>query len=109
MARGLDVIASFGPQRPQMSLSDVAEATDLARPTARRLLLTLEELGYVRSRDGVFSLTPRVLALGTAYVSSLGLWEIARPADLAYGIGFNPCRAVGNAGVLREPVVSLPG
>ena len=62
-----------------MSLSDVAQATGLARPTARRLLLTLEELGYVRSRDGVFALTPRVLALGTAYVSSLGLWEIARP------------------------------
>ena len=79
LARGLDVIAAFGPERPQMSLSEVAQATDLARPTARRLLLTLAELGYVRSRDGVFSLTPRVLALGTAYVSSLGLWEIARP------------------------------
>ena len=79
LARGLDVIAAFGPQRPEMSLSDVALATDLARPTARRLLLTLEELGYVRARDGVFSLTPRVLALGTAYVSSLGMWEIARP------------------------------
>ena len=79
LARGLDVIAAFGSERPQMSLSEVAQATDLARPTARRLLLTLAELGYVRSRDGVFSLTPRVLALGTAYVSSLGLWEIARP------------------------------
>ncbi len=79
LARGLDVIASFSTERPQMSLSEVAQATDLARPTARRLLLTLEELGYVRSRDGVFTLTPRVLALGTAYVSSLGLWEIARP------------------------------
>ena len=79
LARGLDVIAAFGPERPQMSLSEVAQATDLARPTARRLLLTLAELGYVRSRDGVFSLTPRVLALGTAYVASLGLWEMARP------------------------------
>ena len=62
-----------------MSLSDVAQATGLARPTARRLLLTLEELGFVRSRDGLFALTPRVLTLGTAYVASLGLWEIARP------------------------------
>lgn len=79
LARGLDVIASFGPQRPRMSLSEVAQATDLARPTARRLLLTLEELGFVRSRDGFYALTPRVLTLGTAYVSSLGLWEIARP------------------------------
>jgi IclR family transcriptional regulator, pca regulon regulatory protein len=69
LARGLDVIACFGRERPEMSLSDVAQATGLARPTARRLLLTLEELGFVRSRDGQFALTPRVLSLGTAYVA----------------------------------------
>src|SRR5918995_5334108 len=79
LARGLDVITAFGSDRPTMSLSDVAQATGLARPTARRLLLTLEELGFVRSREGVFALTPRVLALGTAYVASLGLWDVARP------------------------------
>ena len=79
LARGLDVITAFGGDRPTMSLSDVAQATGLARPTARRLLLTLEELGFVRSREGVFALTPRVLALGTAYVASLGLWDVARP------------------------------
>jgi IclR family pca regulon transcriptional regulator len=57
----------------------VATAVGLARPTARRLLLTLEELGFVRSSRGVFSLTPKVLTLGMAYVGALGLWEIARP------------------------------
>ena len=57
----------------------MATATGLARPTARRLLLTLEELGYVRSDDGTFELTPKVITLGTAYVASLGLWEVARP------------------------------
>ena len=62
-----------------MSLAEVATPTGLARPTARRLLLTLEELGYVRSVDGSFSLTPKVITLGTAYVASLGLWEVARP------------------------------
>jgi IclR family pca regulon transcriptional regulator len=62
-----------------MSLSEVAGAAGLARPTARRLLLTLEELGYVRSRGGTFELTPKVMSLGMAYVSSLGLWDIARP------------------------------
>jgi IclR family pca regulon transcriptional regulator len=62
-----------------MSLAEVATATGLARPTARRLLLTLEELGYVRFQDGAFSLTPKVITLGTAYVASLGLWDIARP------------------------------
>ena len=79
LARGLDVLAVFDAQRRSMSLSEVAAATGLARPTARRLLLTLEELGFVRSRGGAFSLTPKVLSLGTAYVSSLGLWDIARP------------------------------
>ncbi|MGG5260126.1 IclR family transcriptional regulator domain-containing protein [Phycicoccus avicenniae] len=79
LARGLDVIASFDREHPERSLSEVAQATGLARPTARRLLLTLEELGFVRSRDGSYALTPRVLSLGTAYVASLGLWDIARP------------------------------
>jgi imidazolonepropionase len=41
--------------------------------------------------------------------ADFALWEIERPADLSYAIGFNPCRGVVNAGVLREPVVSLPG
>ena len=79
LARGLDILASFGVDHRSMSLSQVAAAAGLARPTARRLLLTLEELGYVRSGDGTFQLTPRVMNLGMAYVSALGLWDIARP------------------------------
>jgi len=79
LARGLDILASFGADHRSMSLSEVASAAGLARPTARRLLLTLEELGYVRSGDGTFQLTPKVMNLGMAYVSALGLWEIARP------------------------------
>jgi IclR family pca regulon transcriptional regulator len=79
LARGLDVLACFGPDRRSMTLSEVATAAGLARPTARRLLLTLQELGYVRADGGVFTLTPRVLDLGMAYVGSLGLWDIARP------------------------------
>jgi IclR family pca regulon transcriptional regulator len=79
LARGLDVLTCFDAGRRSMSLSDVATAASLARPTARRLLLTLEELGYVRATEGAFALTPKVLELGMAYVSSLGLWEIGRP------------------------------
>ena len=79
LARGLDVITCFGDRYHELSLSEIAQATGLARPTARRLLLTLEELGYVRAGDGSFSLTPRVLQLGAAYAGSLGLWEMARP------------------------------
>jgi IclR family pca regulon transcriptional regulator len=79
LARGLEVIGAFGPGRPTMSLTEVATATGLARPTARRILLTLAELGYVRSDERGFALTPRVLELGVAYVRSMGLWEVARP------------------------------
>jgi IclR family transcriptional regulator, pca regulon regulatory protein len=79
LARGLDVLACFDAQRPAMTLSEVAAAAGLARPTARRLLLTLEELGFVRSSAGAFQLTPKVLTLGMAYVGALGLWDIARP------------------------------
>jgi IclR family pca regulon transcriptional regulator len=79
LARGLDILAAFGADHRGMSLSEVAGAAGLARPTARRLLLTLEELGYVRSRAGTFELTPKVMSLGMSYVSSLGLWDIARP------------------------------
>jgi IclR family pca regulon transcriptional regulator len=79
LARGLDVLACFDADHPAMSLTDVAAASGLPRPTARRLLLTLEELGFVRNSDGAFRLTPKVLTLGMAYVGSLGLWDIARP------------------------------
>jgi IclR family pca regulon transcriptional regulator len=79
LARGLDILGAFGPDRLAMSLSEVAAAAGLARPTARRLLLTLEELGFVRCYRGTFRLTPKVMTLGMAYVGSLGLWDIARP------------------------------
>ena len=79
LARGLDIVCAFDARRPRMSLSEVAAATSLARPTARRLLLTLTEMGFVRSVEGSFELTPQVLRLGTAYASSLGLWDMARP------------------------------
>ena len=79
LARGLDVIRAFQPHQPAMSLAAVADAAGLPRPTARRILLTLEELGYVRTADGGFELTPRVLELGMTYVLSRNLWEVARP------------------------------
>src|SRR5260370_4104839 len=79
LARGLDVIRTFGPNQPTMTLSEVAAATGLARPTARRMLLTLEELGYIRVTQGGFALTPRVLELGMAYIGATSLCEIPRP------------------------------
>jgi IclR family pca regulon transcriptional regulator len=79
LARGLDVLRCFQPGRPVMTLSEVSTATGLARPTVRRILLTLAELGYVRAAERGFALTPRVLELGMAYINALGVWDLARP------------------------------
>jgi IclR family pca regulon transcriptional regulator len=79
IARGFDVVKAFTPHRPVMTLTEVATATGLARPTVRRILLTLEALGYVRSSAAGYTLTPRVLELGLSYVRSIGLWDVARP------------------------------
>ena len=78
-ARGLSVIRVFGPQSAVMTLSAVAEKTGLTRAGARRILLTLQSLGYVTSEGRDFRLTPRILDLGYSYLSSMPLWEIAQP------------------------------
>lgn len=79
LARGLAVIRAFDAGHPEQTLSDVARATDLTRAAARRFLLTLVDLGYVRTDGRLFALTPRVLELGYSYLSSMGLPEIAAP------------------------------
>lgn len=77
--RGLAVIRAFGPDRERLSLSDVARATGLTRAATRRFLLTLVKLGYMRSDGREFSLRPRVLELGYAYLSGLAMPEVAAP------------------------------
>src|ERR1700748_2309264 len=77
--RGLAVIRAFGPDRERLSLSEVARATGLTRAAARRFLLTLVRLGYVRTDGKYFTLTARVLDLGYAYLSSMSLSEVAQP------------------------------
>jgi IclR family transcriptional regulator, pca regulon regulatory protein len=79
LARGLAVITSFGEQAEQQTLTDVAAKTGLTRGTARRFLLTLEALGYVRGDGKSFRLAPKTLNLGYAYLSSLPLWKAAQP------------------------------
>ena len=78
LARGLQVLRAFDHSLPQASLSEIAERTGLARAVVRRNLLTLQHLGYVASRGRQFLLTPRVLELGYAYLSSLGLGALAQ-------------------------------
>lgn len=77
LERGLAVIRAFDHEHPELTLSEVAVRTGVTRAVARRFLLTLAELGYVRSDGRFFSLTARVLELGYAYLSSLSLPEVA--------------------------------
>lgn len=79
LARGLDVLRAFHAGCPRPTLTQVAAAAGLTRPTARRFLLTLRELGYVRAVGNGFELTPRVLDLGTACIGGQTRWDIARP------------------------------
>jgi IclR family transcriptional regulator, pca regulon regulatory protein len=79
LVRGLDVILAFTDRDPRLTLAEVATAVGLARPTARRLLLTLRDQGYVETDGRTFALKPKVLALGNAYLSSLNLVDVARP------------------------------
>ncbi|MFD3455549.1 IclR family transcriptional regulator C-terminal domain-containing protein [Streptomyces sp. NPDC058691] len=79
LARGLAVLTAFGEGRAELPLTAVAEATGLARATARRSLITLEHLGYIAADDRLFRLTPHVMELGCAHLSRLTLSQIAGP------------------------------
>lgn len=79
LERGLAVIKAFHAEAPELTLSDVARSTGLTRAAARRFLLTLTDLGYVRTDGKYFSLTARVLELGYSYLSSMTLPEVAQP------------------------------
>ncbi|MDR1441697.1 MAG: helix-turn-helix domain-containing protein [Bifidobacteriaceae bacterium] len=79
LERGLSVIKAFDGDHPELTLSEVAARTGLTRAAARRFLITLESIGYVRSHDRRFSLRPAVLELAHSYLSSMDLPEIAMP------------------------------
>ncbi|MCX5107437.1 helix-turn-helix domain-containing protein [Streptomyces sp. NBC_00378] len=79
LARGLDVLCAFGAVRGPVRLTELARLAGLPRATARRALITLRHLGYVREDAGSFQLRPRVLELGHARLSGLSLAEIAGP------------------------------
>ncbi|MCI2423771.1 helix-turn-helix domain-containing protein [Saccharopolyspora sp. K220] len=77
--RALSVIRTFSADASALTLTDVARRTGLTRAGARRILLTLELLGYVSVKDGKFSLLPRILQLGYAYLASMPVWAVAEP------------------------------
>jgi IclR family transcriptional regulator, pca regulon regulatory protein len=79
LERGLSVILAFDADHRELALSEVARSAGITRAATRRFLLTLVKLGYVNVSHGRFSLRPRVLELGYAYLSTLGLPEVAQP------------------------------
>jgi IclR family pca regulon transcriptional regulator len=79
LERGIAVLRSFDADNAHQTLSEVAKRTGLTRATARRLLLTLTTLGYATTDGRSFTLTPAVLDLGYAYLSSLNIQQIAQP------------------------------
>ncbi|WP_423199514.1 MULTISPECIES: IclR family transcriptional regulator domain-containing protein [unclassified Cupriavidus] len=79
LARGLTVLEAFSERKRPLTISQVAQRTQLSRASVRRCLYTLEQLGYVSQQDGHFALRPRVLHLGHAYFSSTSLVSAAQP------------------------------
>ncbi|NJQ00109.1 IclR family transcriptional regulator domain-containing protein [Streptomyces zingiberis] len=79
LARGLDVLAVLGTDPRGLTLSEAARAAGQPRATARRALLSLVQLGYVRHDERRFHLLPRVLELGYAHLSELDFTEIVQP------------------------------
>ena len=88
-ARGLAVIEAFGPDNRTMTVADVATATGLDRAVARRLLLTLVELGFAHAHGRRFELSSRVLRLAYSFLASAGLGASLQPFldELARTIG----------------------
>lgn len=110
LVRGLSVIRTFDAERPRQTLAQVAEATGLARATARRFLHTLVGIGYAGTDGNEFWLTPKVLELGYSYMSGLGLPAIAQPRleELSRTLGESSSMSVLDGGdvvyVNRVPV-----
>jgi len=80
LAKGLAVLGAFGRQHPTMTLSEAAQVAELSRATARRILRTLNALGYVEQNGREFSLSPRIVDLGFAYLSTQSWVDRALPS-----------------------------
>lgn len=106
LLRGLQVLETFTPEQPALTMVEVAERAGIHRAAARRYLLTLTELGYLRTEPGPsaygsprWRLTPRALRLGYSCLASLDVWRIVEPyiGDVATATGL-----AASATVLEE-------
>ena len=99
LEKGLQVIVAFDQERARLTIAEVAERTGLTRAAARRYLITLTHLGYMRHENKLFSLTPAVLRLGQSYLHSARLPRIVQP--LLYRLAFSLGEAA-SCGVLDD-------
>lgn len=79
LARGLSVLRAFSREQPEMTLSEVATATELSPAVARRCLHTLQALGYVGREGKRFLLTPEVMSFASAFLESMNIEQVIRP------------------------------
>ncbi|MCC8362761.1 helix-turn-helix domain-containing protein [Lysobacter sp. A6] len=96
LARGLSVLRAFDAEHTRLGLADIASRTKMSRAAARRLVMTLEHLGYVRNAGREYVLSPSVLELGFGYLGSLNLTDLAQPLleDLARAVNQSSSMAV---------------
>jgi IclR family pca regulon transcriptional regulator len=97
LEKGLLVIEAFDQERARLSIAEVAQRTGLTRAAARRYLITLTHLGYMRHENKLFSLTPMVLRLGQSYLHSARLPRVVQP--LLYRLAYS-LEEAASAGVL---------
>lgn len=95
VVRAMSVLAAFDRDHPQMTLAEVAQRTELSRGTAHRLLATLEHLGYLRSHDGTYALTYRILGIGSGYLASQPLAKISQHVLASLGAEVDEHCSVG--------------
>ncbi len=79
LRKGLQVLTSFGRQNPRLTITDVARLTGVTAASARRSLLTLEELGYLGTDGKYFWMLPRTLLVANSFISSRPLPSMAQP------------------------------
>ncbi|CAE6964779.1 IclR family transcriptional regulator [Ectopseudomonas khazarica] len=91
LEKGLAVLRAFNARRRTMNLAEVAEAAEINKSSAQRMIHTLEALGYVRKHPQTkrFQLTPRVMEIGYNYLAADTLVDVANPflAELAQTTG----------------------
>jgi IclR family pca regulon transcriptional regulator len=87
--KAFDVLLAFTPEHPRLSVSQVAARTGMTRASARRFLMTLADLGYLRPDGPTFELTARSLDVGRSFLAGLALPKVAEPRLKSLAEGLN--------------------